>query len=151
MVSSVGGICALNLAFGTTNCILVTLYLRLRSRDLGAQFRDLQDRQYLPCFHMVSDIHVNLSNEPRHLGMNIHLLIGAEGARKSEGVHNRSPRHQCYSHWPQRGFRARPNFCALSEEAQDPEHSNHQHRNQNEIRSPTHICIHPFRTSTDRD
>ena len=49
---------------------------------------------------MVPNIDVNLSNEPRHFGVNIHLLVRAKGSRKSERVYNRSSLSQNHRNRP---------------------------------------------------
>src|ERR1700687_3000985 len=71
---------------GTSNFLAAVAYSRVRTLKLSRKFGYLQNREHLPGANPVTDVHVDVADVARNLGMEFHFLIGQELSRDGEGI-----------------------------------------------------------------
>ncbi len=77
---------ALQVALGAANRVLAAPDQGIATLQLGPKFRDLKNGQHLALLDAVADLHANDANVARHLGVDVHLLKGAELPRQLDRV-----------------------------------------------------------------
>jgi hypothetical protein len=90
MARGMGGLRSLKILPRAFNAIFAASYGRLGRHHLSTKLWDLEDREGLSLFYLVTHIHINAADVSSDLSVDINFLVRTEFPGERKGVVNRS-------------------------------------------------------------